>query len=76
MSAVEKIREYIASNISTPLSDDSDFFELGLVDSLFALQLVAFVEQEFGFVIEPHDLDIAHFCSIDALDKFVTLKAG
>jgi methoxymalonate biosynthesis acyl carrier protein len=76
MSALEKIRTYITSNISSDLTDDSDFFELGLVDSLFALQLVAFVEQEFGFAIEPDDLDIAHFCSIGALHSFVTTKAG
>jgi methoxymalonate biosynthesis acyl carrier protein len=76
MSSLEKIRNYITSNISTDLTDDSDFFELGLVDSLFALQLVAFVEQEFGFAIEPDDLDIAHFSSISALDKFVKSKLG
>lgn len=76
MSILEKIRNYITSNISSDLANDSDFFELGLVDSLFALQLVAFVEQEFGFAIEADDLDIAHFCSIAALHSFVESKIG
>lgn len=74
MSALERIKNYVTSNISYDLANESDFFELGLVDSLFALQLVAFVEQEFGFSIEPEDLDIAHFCSIAALHKFVESK--
>jgi methoxymalonate biosynthesis acyl carrier protein len=74
MSALEIIKNYVTSNISYDLTNESDFFELGLVDSLFALQLVAFVEQEFGFSIEPEDLDIAHFCSISALHKFVESK--
>jgi acyl carrier protein len=74
MTALERIRDYITGRISVPLADDSDFFELGLVDSLFALQLISFVEQEFSLSIEPDDLDIANFCSIDALNAFVSTK--
>ncbi len=76
MSALEKIREYVSSNVSAPLSDETDFFELGLVDSLFALQLVTFVEQEFSITIEPDDLDIAYFSSIAALNDLVGSKTG
>jgi len=76
MTALERIRDYITSCVSVPLADDGDFFELGLVDSLFALQLVSFVEQEFDISIEPDDLDIANFCSIDALNAFVSAKTA
>lgn len=74
MSTLDRIRNYVTSNISYDLTNESDFFELGLVDSLFALQLVTFVEQEFEISIEPDDLDIAHFSSIAALDRFVESK--
>ena len=72
MSALERIRHYVTTHVSVPLTDDSDFFELGLVDSLFALQLVSFVEQEFSISLKPDDLDITHFCSIAALQAFVS----
>lgn len=74
MTAVERIRQHIARSVRVPIEDDSDIFELGLVDSLFGLQLVAFVEQEFGITVEDDDLDIANFCSIAALSAFVTAK--
>ncbi|MEI9928885.1 MAG: acyl carrier protein [Sphingomonas sp.] len=76
MSAQERIRSYVTGHVSVPLADESDFFELGLVDSLFALQLVSFLEQEFSMSIEPDDLDIANFCSIAALNAFVTAKCS
>jgi len=46
------------------VGDKEDIFERGLVNSLFAMQLVMFVEREFAIVVERQDLDIRHFCSI------------
>jgi acyl carrier protein len=60
--------------ISAPVADDDDIFRLGLVDSLFALQLVLFVEQEFGLRVEGEELDLDNFCSIDAISSFVSRK--
>lgn len=56
------------------LTDDQNFFELGFVNSLFAMQLVLFVESEFGMQIEDDDLDITHFQSINAIANLVEQK--
>ncbi|WP_369198664.1 phosphopantetheine-binding protein [Streptomyces djakartensis] len=56
------------------LADDDDIFELGFVSSMFAMQLVSFVEHEFGITVENEDLELEHFRSISALDAFVTRK--
>ena len=56
------------------LEDGTDIFEAGMVDSLFAVQLVAFTEQEFGIVVEDNDLDLANFRSIDDLVGFLARK--
>lgn len=56
------------------LADDQDFFELGFVDSLFAMQLVMYVESECGMRIEDDELDIAHFRSINAIADLVERK--
>lgn len=75
MDVRNRIRSYIGGKVGQKLQDSDDMFDLGLVDSLFGLQLVSFVEQEFAIVVDGDDLDIANFCSIDALTAFVTAKS-
>ncbi|MBL0030301.1 MAG: hypothetical protein IPO95_15055 [Rhodanobacteraceae bacterium] len=54
--------------------DDENFFELGYVNSLLALQLVAFCEKEFGIEVEDADLNIGNFTTIDNIAAFVANK--
>lgn len=68
------IKEYLTSVISVVIEDDEDIFQRGIVDSLFAVQLVVFVEQQFSLTLEPTDLDINNFCSVSALTRFVEYK--
>ena len=56
------------------LQDDQDFFALGFVNSLFAMQLVLFVEKELGVPISNEDLDIENFRSINAILRLVQRK--
>ena len=56
------------------LRDDEDIFATGYVNSMFAMQLVQFVEQAFEVTVEGDDLDIDNFRSIDALAGFVQRK--
>jgi len=70
-----RIREFLEPHFGDhDLGDDDDIFRLGYVNSLFAMQLVAFVQQEFGFQVEPDDLDMANFQSIDALTRLTEAK--
>jgi acyl carrier protein len=57
-----------------PLADDENIFALGMVNSLFAMQLVLFVEKEFEVTVENEDLDIANFSTIDAIAGLVERK--
>lgn len=56
------------------LTDDQNFFELGFVNSLFAMQLVMFVESQFDLRIEDDELDIAHFLTLNAIANLVERK--
>ncbi len=56
------------------LSDDDDIFSLGVVNSLFAMQLVMFVEKEFELKVHDDDLDIDNFRSVNALAGLVKRK--
>ncbi|HLA33368.1 MAG TPA: acyl carrier protein [Rhodocyclaceae bacterium] len=53
-----------------------DLFSSGMVNSLFAMQLVLFVEKEFGVAVQNEDLDYENFKSIDAIAEFVGKKLG
>ncbi|MHC8419341.1 acyl carrier protein [Streptomyces sp. NB004] len=56
------------------LGDDDDIFEQGYVSSVFGMQLVAFVEREFGVTVGEEDMDLEHFRTLRALDTFVARK--
>ena len=60
----------------TRLDDDANLFESGIVNSLFAVQLMTFVEKTFGIEVDMDDLDIENFKSLDATTAFVLRKKG
>lgn len=71
----EKIRAFISRFIKVDqLQADQDIFALGFVNSMFAMQLVLFVEQEFEIKVENEDLDIQNFNTINAITALVESK--
>lgn len=56
------------------IRDDDDIFALGFGNSLFAMQLVSFVEAEFGIEIESDDLEMDNFRSIRAISTLIGRK--
>lgn len=61
---------------TTDLKDSDDIFNLGFVNSLFAMQLVTWLEKEFSFTIRDEDLDIKNFNSVDAIAELVHRKTA
>ncbi|MBF5033656.1 acyl carrier protein [Micromonospora sp. ANENR4] len=69
------IRDFVESHINgLAVDDDEDIFATGYVNSLFAVQLVMFVENTFGVTANGDDLDIGNFRTINVIDAFVTSK--
>jgi acyl carrier protein len=60
----------------TELKDDDDIFALGFVNSLFAMQLVSFVEKEFDMTVGDEDLQIDNFRSVNAVVDLVGRNTG
>jgi methoxymalonate biosynthesis acyl carrier protein len=56
------------------IQNDDDIFSLGFANSLFAMQLVAFLEGQFRIEIDSDDLEIANFRSVDAMSQLVERK--
>lgn len=59
---------------STDIAAADDIFALGLVNSLFAMELVLFVEKKFGIQVEDEDLELDNFRSAAAMADLVTRK--
>jgi methoxymalonate biosynthesis acyl carrier protein len=72
-----KVKEFLSRYFkSHDLQPEEDIFALGFVNSLLAMQLVAFVEKEFGVAVEDADLDLDNFRSIRAISDLVGRKQG
>lgn len=56
------------------LQSDEDIFAVGFVNSMFAMQLVLFIEQEFQIAIENEDLELDNFRTIDAMTRLIDKK--
>jgi acyl carrier protein len=58
------------------LADDEDIYASGVINSLLAMQLVMFVEKEFGLTVEDEDLEMDNFRTVDAVASFVGRKGS
>jgi methoxymalonate biosynthesis acyl carrier protein len=72
---VARLKDFFARNLrSYDLREDEDIFKLGFVSSLFALQLVEYVESEFSIEVADEDLDLANFRTLAAIASLVERK--
>ncbi|MET9919983.1 phosphopantetheine-binding protein [Streptomyces sp. NPDC006435] len=67
-----QVRQYLARHTNrTDLEDSLDVFKAGLVSSLFAMQLVVWVERTFARPVATEELDITNFGTVDSIVAFV-----
>lgn len=72
---LEKTKNFLSKFIKVDdVSIDEDLFATGLLNSLFAMQLVLFVEKEFNCKVENEDLDLKNFNSINAIVSLIGRK--
>jgi methoxymalonate biosynthesis acyl carrier protein len=69
------LRKYLLENINIQeLPQDVDIFEKGYVNSLFAIELMTFLEKSFQIKVRMEDLDMENFKSINAIMQFLEKK--
>jgi acyl carrier protein len=79
MELKEKIRKFIEANLvvfedEAEFTDSDNIFEMGFVNSLFAMKLVSYIEQEFGIEVDNEDLEISNFNSVDRIVGYIENK--
>jgi acyl carrier protein len=71
----DRIRQFLVEHFPSarkqPLGDDDHLLANGIVDSLGILDLVAYLEREFGITITDDDLVPEHFESLGRMTRFV-----
>ncbi len=74
----EKIRNFIVENFlfgnDDGLLDDSSFLEEGIIDSTGILELVSFLEEEFGITVDDEDLIPENLDSINNVTNYLAKK--
>ena len=56
------------------LKPDDDLLEDSLVDSLGIMRLIAFIEQQFGYVVPSEDVVIENFMTVSAIIDYLGPK--
>lgn len=77
----ESVRNFIESNMNVfdedvELNDDTNIFTSGYVNSIFAMRLLNFLENEYGLEVPDEDIIIPNFSSINAMKALVEKIQG
>jgi acyl carrier protein len=81
MEIEARIREYISRNLlfseeGFPYGDDESFLQVGIIDSLGVMELVEFVQRDFGIQVEQAEVTPDCFDSVARLAAFIRRKGG
>src|SRR6516164_5260037 len=80
MKIENQIKQFVLKNLyfteDNSLDDDASFLETGVVDSTGVMELVAFVQAEFGVTVEPQEIVVDNFDSVSKVARFVRRKKG
>lgn len=68
------IENFLYGDRKTPLSDDDSFSDKGIVDSTGVLELISYVESEFGITVNDQEIVPENFDSIAKLTGYIQKK--
>ncbi|HFC54141.1 MAG TPA: acyl carrier protein [Gammaproteobacteria bacterium] len=73
------VREYISENFlmgqsDIQVDDDTSFLEIGLLDSTGVIELVSYLEEEFGIQVEDDEISPENLDSLDCIARYVESK--
>lgn len=74
-----KIRKFIEANLivfedEAIFTDSDNIFQMGYVNSLFAMKLLSYVESEFDIMVENDEMDIKNFSSVNNIIQLIDKK--
>ncbi len=78
---IAKIRKYLFENFlfdmkEDALQNDSSFLEQGIIDSTGILELVEWLETEFGIAVDDEELIPENLDSVNLLSAYISRKTS
>jgi methoxymalonate biosynthesis acyl carrier protein len=72
MEIIETVKSFMKHYIKKDdLKEEDNIFDQGLISSLFLVQLVSFIEEEYGISIPNEELDMDHFKDINSIASLI-----
>jgi len=76
----QKIRKYVLDNYlftddESALGDDDSFLEKGIIDSTGILEIIYFLEDEFGISMSDEEMTPENLDSVSRIAEFVERKS-
>ncbi len=65
------INDSVSLDPGTTVAPGTDLLLTGLVDSMGVVQIVSWMESELDISVEPNDVVLEHFQTVDAMADFV-----
>lgn len=70
-----KIRSYLGRSLKNKeFGNDDDLFKMGLLHSLFAIQLIVFIEKHFNIELDGEDVSFEKIRTVNDLVRLVSSK--
>jgi acyl carrier protein len=72
------VREWLQENVTggREVPDDEPLIENGVLTSLQTIELVTYLEERFGIVVQDDEFDEENFGSVEAVARLVESKAA
>jgi acyl carrier protein len=68
------IQKELAIGRKKPIAPDEDLFATGVLDSLGVLQLVLFLEEQFGIKVADEEVVLENFQSLNSMADYIDRK--
>lgn len=76
-TTAQSIRDFVLNRFpGVELDNHVDIFTLGFVNSLFAMELVMFLEQKFDLTIPNEEMRLDNFRTVDGMRELVERLRG
>ena len=80
MGVIESVRRFMSADLRVgnagALGPDVPLVQKGVIDSIELMQIVGFLETEFGIAVEDTDIVPGNFRSLATMAAFVERKRG
>ena len=79
MSTEEKVRNFILENYlftedQSALSNNDSFLQKGIIESMGILEVIFFLEEELGVIVEDEEMLPENLDSVDKIVAFINAK--